>query len=135
MGVLGTFLKRRRRDGAVSDRERGRANERHVCLVLQRKSRPWWIKNVRMSTSDEDRLGIDVVVETFDMGDIFLQVKSSLRRAAEFKEKPRRIDVEVVVVGRSDDANSLYGKALGALILLRERSEEKRARLDASDGT
>ena len=123
MGIIGEFLKRRRRDNAKADSERGLTNEWRVWKVLQRPSRPWWITNVRMSTVAEDHRGIDVVVETSDYGDLYLQVKSSLRGAKEFRSKSRsvRVDIEVVVVARTDDANTLYGKTLGALILLRER--------------
>lgn len=105
-------------------RAKGDAAERKVLAVLARIDRPDWIIRVRRARMSEDRGGVDVVINT-STGRVYLQVKSSWRRAAEWRrqhaldERP----IGLVVVGVDDDMATIYGRVLGALILLRERQE------------
>ena len=104
----------------------GKRNEVKVARVLRRFDRPWWIERVRAATQLEDHAGIDVVVETSE-GELHLQVKSSRNGAKLWRATRRKkglpVDtIGIVVVLRSDCDEAIYGKALGALILLRERS-------------
>lgn len=125
MGIIGGFLKRRRREKDHRDQARGRSNEEIVLKALSRASRPDWILEVRTSSKGQDRRGIDIVVETVDCGTLYLQVKSSETGAAEWREREARRakqrPIEVIVVPRDADLNTVYGLALGALIKIRER--------------
>jgi hypothetical protein len=105
----------------------GDACEALVRLALDRPDRPWWIQKVRRARAHEDRRqGIDVVIHS-DVGRLFLQVKRSHHRAEEWKREhqgdPRPIGL---VVARETEAVAVvYGRALGALILLRERLQRE----------
>lgn len=46
-----------------------------------------WVARVRRGTLDEDRRGLDVVVETHDTEDLYVQVKSSHAGAVAYRRK------------------------------------------------
>ena len=103
----------------------GDACEALVRRALGAPTRPWWILKVRAARRHEDRRhGVDVVVHT-DVGRILLQVKRSLRWAdkwlAAYANDPRPIGL--VVARETEAVEVVYGRALGVLILLRERLE------------
>ena len=77
--------------------ERGRAGERHVLAACTLAARPAWMRRVRAATRDEDRHGIDVVIES-DVGKLFVQVKSSLAGKEAFEARRRHARIVVVVV-------------------------------------
>lgn len=111
----------RRRE--ARDRARGMLCEALVLRALADASRPPWILKVRRARKHEDhRQGVDIVV-TLDVGRALLQVKRSVRRAAEWQlahhADPRTI--AVVQAGEWESLAVIYGRALGKLILLRER--------------
>ncbi len=112
-----------RRGDVRRAREKGDANEDRVRAALMRPRRPWWLIEARRASGAEDHRGIDVVVETVDRGRLRLQVKSSPRGAEKWRRTHREEIgyVGMVIVNEGDCANTIYGKALGALILLRER--------------
>jgi hypothetical protein len=125
MGILGRMLKRRDRALGRRDRARGERAEARVVAELRRVTRPWWLLDVRRAHASEDRTGIDVVVETSDVGRLYLQVKSSKCGAAKWSRRHRydtRL-IAVIVVRPLDGPSTIYGRALGALILLRERAQ------------
>lgn len=124
MGILGAFLGRRGRDRYIAAREKGATAEQKVLASLNRASRPWWIEHVRQARTGEDHSGIDVVVGT-PLGPLFLQVKSSATGALKWRERHARDvrPIAVIIVTPADDLNTVYGRALGALILLREQQE------------
>lgn len=69
---------------------RGDANEeRGLALVKAAVDGLGWIQRVRKARLDEDRRGIDVVVETKDAGELYVQIKSSERGARTWTEKYR----------------------------------------------
>lgn len=71
----------------VSSRDRGAVSEELVLeAAVSAKDRIPGVLGARLKTEDEDRRGIDIVVETTD-GSVLLQVKSSHRKAREFKAK------------------------------------------------
>lgn len=88
--------------------------------------RPWWILKVRAARVREDRGGVDIVVQ-LDVGRVFLQVKRSRNNLAAWIRKhagdPRPIGI--VVCGEWESVDVAYGRALGQLILLRERLERE----------
>jgi len=57
-----------------------------------------WIKDVRLANGHEDQRGIDLVFST-DVGDIFLQLKSSEVFAEKFRreQKQRKLRTHIVV--------------------------------------
>lgn len=78
--------------------ERGRAHEVLVLeIVNELRADHQWIRSARLATPEEDRRGIDVVVTT-DVGDLYLQVKSSPLGAARFHAGSRTTLIGCVVV-------------------------------------
>jgi hypothetical protein len=102
----------------------GLACEALVLRVLSRPDRPPWIRKVRRARWQEDRSGIDIVVHC-DVGRLFLQVKRSRHYLAAWLRRhatdPRPIGL--VIARETEHEATVYGRALGALILLRERLE------------
>ncbi|MEI6396850.1 MAG: hypothetical protein WCO48_02145 [Candidatus Taylorbacteria bacterium] len=81
----------------------GRANEDRTWAVLSRlmgsMEKPEWLKSVRRATFSEDRyLATDFVIETNDIGPIFLNVKSSEWYADRFNNKRRSRRVVAVIM-------------------------------------
>jgi len=100
----------------------GYHNEAEVLLMVQQiaKDRHWeWFASARISTEEEDAHGIDIVVETSDIGKLFFQVKSSRRGAAEFQKKRRGAHIAIIVASRYDSQLGLSNKITG--IILAER--------------
>ena len=86
-------------------------NEGRLIEIL-RASAPGrcpWFESVRHATPKQDmHEGVDVIVETKDVGRIYVQVKSSEFQASLFRKKrsgPRYRDYVVLVV-RAEDADS-----------------------------
>lgn len=94
--------------------ERGRANERHVLEACLLPARPSWMTSARAATRAEDHDGIDVVVES-DVGNLYVQVKSSRTGKAAFVERRRRAHVAVVVVKSGDTLEEVLRRVVGAL--------------------
>lgn len=114
-------------NGDARARELGRTNEARVLAALHREDRPVWIESARFATREEDHAGVDVVVATTE-GELLLQVKSSQTGARQWRWERRKRGLPVdtiglVVVAHDDCDERVFGKVLGALILLRERAE------------
>ena len=109
---------------AVREKALGEACEALVRRALGHSTRPWWILKVRRASRAEDHHGIDVVVQLAE-GRVLLQVKRSVRRADEWRREHRYDPrpIAVVQAGEWESVAVVYGRALGALILLRERLE------------
>lgn len=118
---------------ASEAQDRAKANARRKALgdacealalrVLSDPDRPWWILKVRKAHEHEDRhLGIDIVVH-LDVGRVLLQVKRSVEGAEKWRaahpHDPRPI--AVLQAAEWEDPKVILGRALGTLILLRER--------------
>lgn len=97
---------------------RGRANEERLLASLLRlgPSLPWFV-SARAGTPEEDRDGADAVVETNDVGKLFLQAKSSKAQARLFRASRRRLVIGVVVVSDHDErlTDERVRSALGEL--------------------
>jgi hypothetical protein len=99
-----------------------------VIDALHEPLRPWWLLYARAATPTEDRLGVDIVVRVDPDGDLDrrawlgIQVKSSERFARRWeRDHPALLRrVRVVVISPDDDLPTIYGKALGALVALRD---------------
>ena len=117
---------RSRRAGlAAADRsERGEERALRACRRL-----PWWCLGATRTRhhSQLDRWGIDIVIETVDLGRIVLQVKSSEHRAAEFREYGKRLAlryrIHTIVIDDSLCDAEVYGRILGVCIVAREEAE------------
>lgn len=122
MTVAGIWAKTARVEEGKRRQAKGERAELLVVKALSRKTRPAWIVHVFRTEqySKLDRRGIDVIVKLEDGRSVRLQVKSSAFAAKRFREK--RPDLEsvigIVIVRESDDLNTIYGKALGAILLL-----------------
>lgn len=104
---------------------RGRRNEMVVeDALLTHNNRPHWLLQARGCTEDEDSRGIDVVVTT-DVGEVYLQVKSSYSNAQKFRRKSRAAVVGVVVVRPTDSKDDIFNKAFDAVA--KRRSEINKA--------
>ena len=100
--------------------EKGLSREKKFLRALRPPYRPpSWIYEVRPATRKEDTRGIDVVVLT-DVGNIYIQVKSSERAKRKFLEKRRSTMIEVIVVSSSDNHYDLQWKFLRAVSEIRE---------------
>lgn len=97
--------------------ERGFQNESAALRALQDDSfkRPEWFKSVRRADREEDKRGIDIVVETHDVGRLYLQVKSSKVFARRFAEKRRPSLIGLIVASYSDDPKELHRRAMDEL--------------------
>jgi len=100
--------------------ERGRKNERRV-VAASALITDEWMSGARPATPEEDARGIDVVVLTNDMGNLYLQVKSSWCGAKIAREKPRFSCGPVEVVVACDDELRLVRRVRDALFRLRAR--------------
>lgn len=113
-----------RANRAAADRsERGEERALRACRRL-----PWWCLGATRTPhrSQLDRWGIDLVVETVDLGRIMIQVKSSEHRAAEFREYGKRLAlryrIHTIVVDDSLCDAEVYGRILGVCIVAREEA-------------
>lgn len=131
MGIMGSFLKRRGKAKYKANIAKGDAAEERVITACMRSTRPWWLLDARRTTrfSALDRAGVDVLVVMEDLGTMRLQVKSSDAAAEAFKEraKPGAKPIGVVVIKPEDDDNTIYGRVLGTLILMREIEEQRQS--------
>lgn len=107
---------------AERSRRRGVMNEaRALRVLLTGEPRPWWLEGARACNDDEDHLGIDLVVQHAGRRVLWLQIKSSEAGAAKFaRKRPEGARIACVVVTPRDSDRELYGRLLGALIVLRE---------------
>ncbi len=62
------------------------------------RNRPPWILHVRHATLGEERLKIDVIFETSDVGDIHVQVKGSNFRIKLFKDEQSRGEADSRII-------------------------------------
>ena len=97
-------------------RLRGLANEARALEVLQSTPLPPWAGAARRATDQEDRGGVDIVVDS-DVGSLYVQVKSSAGAAKRFLKRRRRVAV-VVVTGTMPES-LIRGRLLAALTDLR----------------
>ncbi|HZU96090.1 MAG TPA: hypothetical protein VFF73_05230 [Planctomycetota bacterium] len=105
-------------------RRRGRDNERRVLQALLEGARPEWLESARMATNEEDHRGIDVVVAS-DVGDLYLQVKSSKTGAKAARPSPHRA---LVIARAGEPLATIKGRALTALAALRKSYLDRRSR-------
>ncbi len=84
----------------------GIANEGRVVRVLNDPGwfrRPAWFMSARLATKEEDRRGIDVVIQTSINGPIHIQVKSSAHRGQVWKRKHPNTNIILIVVSCKEE--------------------------------
>jgi hypothetical protein len=74
--------------GVILGRER---EETLVSTMNKSSEKPEWFQNSFRGSLEDDKKGIDVIVET-DVGHLFLQVKSSKKEARLFRRKYEKRD-------------------------------------------
>ncbi len=98
--------------------ERGLQAEEKVKRIFckERKATwPVWLYGVRKGYEEEDHHGIDFVART-DIGDIFIQIKSSESGALNFKNHPKYNPLTALVVIKArDDEKVVSTKVISTL--------------------
>lgn len=92
----------------------GKKNEEkfYCSFHLESFEKPRWLKKIRKGTPDEDRRGIDFVVETHTNPPlVFIQIKSSEAGRKKFwkQHSPNGFDFPILVIVLSRHANN-YNK-------------------------
>ena len=106
--------------------ESGYSAERQIHEMLTEKQRqkklPPWLHGFchHKPNSMKDRMGIDFTFFT-DVGDIFVQVKSSWRGAQVFMSKRRRAYINVVIIDVRDPFEKTYAKLIARLERCRQK--------------
>ena len=97
--------------------ERGTNTENRVMAVFERRIKerdcPEWLIGCKQANEKEDRRGIDFWFETKDVGDIRIQVKSSMKGVEEAKKHHPKIPVVRIPPGSSEV--SLFRECLGVV--------------------
>ncbi|MDF1497422.1 MAG: putative dsRNA-binding protein [Patescibacteria group bacterium] len=133
--VLGTFqnLRRIKKERKIAYcRARSAKGQRNEEMVLKALSDPHyiypkWFVSARLHDQDEDAMGIDIVVTTNDLGDLYLQVKSSYTGKRKFILRGRRRKlIGIVVVTRIDAEPEVLLKALQVCCDLRNEIMRRR---------
>ncbi|TSC67771.1 MAG: hypothetical protein CEO19_40 [Parcubacteria group bacterium Gr01-1014_73] len=115
----------------ISDKV-GHLIERQFIDAINQESRPdlkWpdWYVSARLATRDKDHRGIDIVVQTKDLGCFFVQVKSSRRYVTRFLLKSTRTRIAVVVIEPKDTAQTMRRKFFQAARLERQWLKKRRS--------
>ena len=101
---------------------KGVENEKRALeAILSFQQEFSWITTVRKATGIEDDNGIDIVVGTEDIGDLFVQVKSSRHGVAKYRRKHPRKMVAMVIVRKRDTDCVVWEKIKKGLLELREQ--------------
>jgi hypothetical protein len=97
--------------------ERGTITENKVMAVFERRIKerdcPEWLIGCKQANEKEDRRGIDFWFKTKDVGNIRIQVKSSMKGVEEAKKHHPKIPVVRLPPGSSE--NSLFRECLGVV--------------------
>lgn len=104
--------------------ERGRTHEHRVEESFKSLvGTPNWFRSISKSTQEQDRRGIDFIVETADMGSLYVQVKSSKTGKNEFKKRQgaRANKIAIVIIRDTDDHARIRAKVISSLMELRKR--------------
>lgn len=85
-----------------SEFEYGHQKEKEVMKIINHLTDEnfSWIRQAWYTepNSEEDRRGIDIVVDTFDIGKIFIQVKGSKIGLKRFSEKRSRMMIAILYI-------------------------------------
>ncbi|MEI6528285.1 MAG: hypothetical protein WCO10_01265 [bacterium] len=115
-----------RRLGHVELAKGKKAEERTFEAILKFAYGLDWFKTVRFATKEEDTRGIDLVVETRDIGSLYVQVKSSWVAATRFKNHHPRMVVAVLVIHFYEYEEVVWKKVLPKLLEVRQEIFRRR---------
>lgn len=103
------------------EQQKGFTSERKAlnALLLHYNDLPW-LCLPRKGSWEEDRRGIDIVVPTVDIGDLYLQVKSSHFGVVKFNKRHHRQTIAVVVVKLPESSDIVWINIKNALLGLRK---------------
>lgn len=92
-----------------------------VTKAVEERTIPEWFKGMREGTLEEDKIGIDWMVET-DKGPIEIQVKSGIKGAQSGRKKARELEARraVIAVFEKDTDEELLSKVLTQIDELRQ---------------
>lgn len=100
--------------------EVGTMREERVVLTFSLPGiLPAWFDYVRPGTPAEDHRGIDVVVQTHDLGPIGIQVKGCKVGVAKFRRMYHDQPIAVVIVRESDSDLVVRNKTIRAIMGIR----------------
>lgn len=91
----------------------------HTLLNTTKERLPSWIQSARLATPAEDRVGIDLIVES-DVGEIHLQVKSSDRGKEAFAQRPGCAYIACIIVHEQLSDEEILQTTVNAMSELRE---------------
>lgn len=100
--------------------EIGRTKEKMALIALSRGPLPAWIKGFRRTGHREDIEGKDLVILT-DVGQIFIQIKSSVDACRTFLEKERKFQVGVLMIKSTDTLDFVRSNLLAVASRLRRQ--------------
>jgi len=114
------------RNQKESSLERGMRTETRFFEAMNEcsvKDLPPWILGARRPTSSQDKYeGIDAIIETSDVGPLFVQIKSSKAGEEHFmngRHHQRNKSIIVVVIERLDTPEQIRAKARKSLSNIR----------------
>jgi len=104
-------------------KNRGHRKENRVVEEFNRKdmSNPSWLKRVSKASPEMDKRGIDIIIETTDAGDIFLQIKSSKTGRDKFIRTHPDSNIGVVIIRDEDSDDIIRSKIVSEAGHLRSR--------------
>lgn len=88
-----------------------------------------WLRFPRLAKMIEANQGADLVIETWDIGKLYLRVKSSDGALKRFKDKRHRMMVEPLVIKTEDGLEAVWEKVRQALGRLRTKISENSGRM------
>lgn len=106
-----------RLEGQLGMQKGKRAEQRALSALTH--SLPHWAQTARLATHEEDGRGIDIVIETLRLGDLYVQIKSSRNGARQYRRRRRRAKAIVVVIGEDMEERKIREKMLSAIHRLR----------------
>jgi len=112
--------------GSVAQKK-GRDGESRVLLALQNAQSTWpnWLKSIRKATNTEDKKGCDLVADT-DVGQLYLQIKSSQTGVKKFGQRQRKKMIAVMLSKPNMTQSQIASQGIEALGALHQLILERR---------
>lgn len=118
---------RDRKNGRTGTK-RGKENERRLVASFEQYqgTLPSWFFAIYPATQEEDESGADAVIDTQDVGRLYLQVKSSQSGVRKFYKRRRKKMIGVIVISDKQSNDDIVHVALSILESLRAKLLERR---------
>ncbi len=105
--------------------ELGRSKEKMAMVALSKGPLPAWIKSYRRANHQEDLQGKDIVVMT-DLGEVYLQIKSSAEGCNQFMEEHPKGEIVAIMIKATDDLDFVRNNLVWAAERLRRKLMRQR---------